>query len=104
MATSAGELEKQHEFSHDSPGKLSQEEHHEDINHGFTEKEQRRIVRRIDRRLVVTVGAMYCVSLMDRTNMSAANIAGMSGELELTGYRYVSPQTHDTQENIVRED
>lgn len=33
---------------------------------------------------------MYCVSLMDRTNMSAANIAGMSVELDLAGFRYVS--------------
>jgi hypothetical protein len=56
---------------------------------GFTEKERKRIIRRIDTRLVVTVGAMYCVSLMDRTNMSAANIAGMSAELNLTGFRYV---------------
>ena len=63
----------------------------QDDSHGFTPTEQRRIIRRVDRRLVVTVGAMYCVSLMDRTNMSAANIAGMSQELLLTGFRYVSP-------------
>ncbi|CAM1502709.1 Fc.00g074850.m01.CDS01 [Cosmosporella sp. VM-42] len=55
---------------------------------GFSPAEQRKIIRRIDRRLVVTVGALYCVSLMDRTNMSAANIAGMSVELVLTGNRY----------------
>jgi len=61
---------------------------HDDDDHGFTLKEQRKIIGRIDRRLVVTVGAMYCVSLMDRTNMSAANIAGMSQELILTGFRY----------------
>ncbi|CAI6084580.1 unnamed protein product [Clonostachys chloroleuca] len=57
-------------------------------DHGFTPDEQRRIVRRIDRRLVVTLGVLYCISLMDRTNMSAANIAGMSKELVLTGFRY----------------
>ncbi|OAA57780.1 phthalate transporter [Cordyceps fumosorosea ARSEF 2679] len=54
----------------------------------FTEQQQRSIMKRIDRRLVLTVGALYCVSLMDRVNMSAANIAGMAKELELTGYRY----------------
>ncbi|KAM3535908.1 hypothetical protein ARSEF1564_010337, partial [Beauveria bassiana] len=54
----------------------------------FTEQQQRGIMKRIDRRLVLTVGALYCVSLMDRVNMSAANIAGMAKELELTGYRY----------------
>lgn len=69
------------------PSKVSSEI---DADHGFTEQEQRSIIKRIDRRLVVTVGAMYCVSLMDRTNMSAANIAGMSAELQLTGFRYVS--------------
>lgn len=42
----------------------------------FTLKEQRKIVHRIDRRLVVTVGVLYCISLMDRTNLSAASIAG----------------------------
>ncbi|TQV92950.1 hypothetical protein V2A60_003731 [Cordyceps javanica] len=57
-------------------------------NGGFTEQEQRSIMKRIDRRLVLTVGALYCVSLMDRVNMSAANIAGMAKALELTGYRY----------------
>lgn len=67
--------------------------HLEDDDFGFTPAEQRRIIRRIDRRLVITVGAMYCVSLMDRTNMSAANIAGMSVELVLINNRYVSPFT-----------
>lgn len=42
----------------------------------FTPAEQRKIIHKIDRRLVTTVGAMYCVSLMDRTNLSAAAIAG----------------------------
>ncbi|OHW97753.1 major facilitator superfamily transporter [Colletotrichum incanum] len=57
--------------------------HDIDIDAGFTPEEQRKIIRRIDRRLVVTVGAMYCVSLMDRTNLSAAAIAGMTKELAL---------------------
>lgn len=60
-----------------------------DDSGGFTEEQQRSIIRRIDRRLVLMVGTLYCVSLMDRVNMSAANIAGMSHDLVLTGYRYV---------------
>lgn len=55
----------------------------------LTPAEQRSVIRRVDRRLVATVGAMYCISLVDRTNMSAANIAGMSVELNLIGFRYV---------------
>ncbi|KAF2820670.1 MFS general substrate transporter [Ophiobolus disseminans] len=49
----------------------------------FTPAEQRKIIHRIDRRLVVTVGVLYCISLMDRTNLSAASIAGMNKELGL---------------------
>jgi len=49
----------------------------------FSPEEQRKIVHRIDRRLVVTVGVLYCISLMDRTNLSAASIAGMNVDLGL---------------------
>lgn len=49
---------------------------HDDYECEFTPEEQRKIIHRIDRRLVVTVGVLYCISLMDRTNLSAANIAG----------------------------
>ncbi|KAH7363352.1 high-affinity nicotinic acid transporter [Plectosphaerella cucumerina] len=50
---------------------------------GFTPEEQRKIIAHVDRRLVITVGVLYCVSLMDRTNLSAAAIAGMREELNL---------------------
>jgi adenosine/AMP kinase len=42
----------------------------------FTEKQQKAIVRRIDLRLVVTLGCLYCISLLDRTNLGAASVAG----------------------------
>lgn len=54
-----------------------------------SDAEKRRIIRRIDLRLVTTVGALYCVSLMDRTNLSAAAIAGMLEDLMMIGNRYV---------------
>jgi hypothetical protein len=38
--------------------------------------EQRKIIHRVDRRLVTICGLAYCISLMDRTNLSAAAIAG----------------------------
>jgi hypothetical protein len=56
----------------------------------YTIQEQRKIIHRIDRRLVLTTGIMYCVSLMDRTNLGQASIAGMTTELSLkVGFRYV---------------
>jgi len=54
----------------------------------FTPEEQKKIVHRVDRRLVSVLGALYCASLMDRTNLSAANIAGMKIGLNLIGPRY----------------
>ncbi|KAJ5219679.1 hypothetical protein N7468_008883 [Penicillium chermesinum] len=55
----------------------------------FTLAEQKAIIRRVDLRLVTMTGLTYCISLMDRTNLSAAAIAGMTTELALTvGDRY----------------
>ena len=39
-------------------------------------REEKRIKRKMDIRLVVLVGFMYCVSLMDRTNLANAKQAG----------------------------
>ncbi|KAF2753132.1 major facilitator superfamily transporter [Pseudovirgaria hyperparasitica] len=77
------EIEKQHgafyEEAANSAGSDS------DVDTEFSPQEQRSIVRRVDRRLVSTVGLMYCISLMDRTNLSAANIAGMKVDLAMVG-------------------
>lgn len=54
----------------------------------FTPEEQRKIIRRIDTRLVLTLGFLYCVSLMDRTNTGIAVVAGMGVDLVLIGSRY----------------
>lgn len=42
----------------------------------YTPEEQKKIIHRVDRRLVSVLGFLYMASLMDRTNLSAANIAG----------------------------
>jgi len=54
----------------------------------FSPAEQRKIIGRIDRRLVLTLGFLYCVSLMDRTNLGIAVVAGMGVDLVLVGSRY----------------
>lgn len=70
----ASDLEKhQVDTTEDMGSKSSRNEPYET---DFTPEEQRKLIHRIDRRLVVTVGVLYCISLMDRTNMSAAAIAG----------------------------
>lgn len=48
----------------------------------LTKEQEKKLIRRIDRRLVTTLGILYMCSLMDRTNLAIANIAG---------YAYASP-------------
>lgn len=71
----------------------------------FTPEEQKKIIHRLDRRLVVVVGVMYCVSLMDRTNLSNAAIAGMNVELNLgIEMRYVSSDQKISKEDTASEE
>ncbi|TLD19212.1 hypothetical protein PspLS_10040 [Pyricularia sp. CBS 133598] len=57
--------------------------------HGFTEKERKKLMRRIDLRLLPILGLIYCISLIDRTNLGMAMIAGMSKDLGMSkGNRY----------------
>jgi hypothetical protein len=46
--------------------------------------EARRIKLKIDARLVVLVGFMYCISLMDRTNLANAKAAGYANSQIMT--------------------
>ncbi|KAJ5168103.1 phthalate transporter [Penicillium canariense] len=50
---------------------------------GFTQRQQRQIVHKIDRRLITGLGLLFGVSLMDRTNLGNASIAGMQKDLAL---------------------
>ncbi|KAK7451530.1 major facilitator superfamily transporter [Colletotrichum acutatum] len=56
--------------------------------HGFSFAEQKRIMRRVDIRLVATVGLLYCFSVIDRSNLPSAAVAGMREDLDLNGNRY----------------
>lgn len=70
----------------------------------FTPAEQRKIIHRIDRRLVTTCGIMYTVSLMDRTNLSAAAIAGYAArftQIVVHPIDWLSPQ-HGQGAQVVR--
>ncbi|KAK6536423.1 hypothetical protein TWF281_000660 [Arthrobotrys megalospora] len=47
----------------------------------YDEVEQKKILHRIDRRLVIIIGVIYCISVIDRNNMGSAAVAGMTKEL-----------------------
>lgn len=42
----------------------------------LTPAEQKKVIRRVDMRLVTMTGLAYCIALMDRTNLSMAAVAG----------------------------
>ena len=51
--------------------------------------EEKKLMRRIDVRLLPILGALYSIALIDRTNISAARISGMDDDLVLSvGNRY----------------
>ncbi|KAL4812949.1 major facilitator superfamily domain-containing protein [Aspergillus spinulosporus] len=59
----------------------------------LTPQERNRLIRRIDLRLVVTLGCLYCISLLDETNLGAASVAGMQTDLNMNasnGYSITS--------------
>jgi hypothetical protein len=85
MATDFEKHEADH--IHDVEGHKTSDDDSRDALSEFTYGEQRKIIHRVDRRLVSVVGAMYCVSLMDRTNLSAANIAGYEAHCKIHGRR-----------------
>ncbi|PIB01827.1 putative transporter [Cercospora beticola] len=60
----------------------------DDILNLFTEEEKKKLMWRIDVRLCLTLGLMYCVSLMDRTNLGIAVVGGMGVDLKLIKFRY----------------
>ncbi|TGZ77489.1 MFS general substrate transporter [Ascodesmis nigricans] len=60
-----------------------------DNESGLDPVREKAILKKVDWRLLPILGALYSVALIDRTNMSNANVAGMSVDLKLyEGERY----------------
>jgi hypothetical protein len=92
--TTIGEKQEVEYVSLDD-GPTDAEEHglpHEDdpdCDKIYSHCEQRKIIHKVDRRLVTTLGLLLAVGLMDRLNLANAAIAGMLQELQLEkGTRY----------------
>ncbi|KAL4963498.1 major facilitator superfamily domain-containing protein [Aspergillus stella-maris] len=57
--------------------------------YGIDEAHQKRVMRQVDWRLLPILGIMYSISLIDRTNLGLAFVAGMEEDLGLdVGSRY----------------
>lgn len=55
---------------------------------GIDPELERRVVRKIDKRVPTLLAALYLVSFLDRSNIGNAKIAGMEEALNLVGGRY----------------
>jgi hypothetical protein len=101
-ATPTSEVEKQGEkhedehieHAHDHDEKLPDTEGQtwRDIDDGFDVAKLKRTMRKVDRRIIPVLAAMYAISLIDRTNLAlarAANNGAMNADLGLhIGSRY----------------
>lgn len=54
----------------------------------FDPKETKRILRKVDFRLVPVLALLYLLAFLDRSNIGNAKVAGMNTELGLTGPQY----------------
>lgn len=54
----------------------------------YTPLEEKAVVRKFDRRLVLFIACLYLLGFLDRSNIGNARIAGLSADLRLTSSQY----------------
>lgn len=54
----------------------------------FTEEEEEAVIRKLDWHLMPLIFVLYSLSVLDRSNLGNAKIAGMTKEIDLGGNRY----------------
>ena len=54
----------------------------------YDDKETKRILRKVDYRLLPVLTLLYVLAFLDRGNIGNAKVAGMNKELKLTGTQY----------------
>jgi hypothetical protein len=53
-----------------------------------TPEEERRVIRKLDWRLLPLVFVLYSLSVLDRSNLGNAKLAGLTEDIDLKGNRY----------------
>jgi hypothetical protein len=54
----------------------------------FTKEEEEAVIRKLDWHLMPLIFVLYSLSVLDRSNLGNAKIAGMTKEIDLGGNRY----------------
>ncbi|EEA28859.1 hypothetical protein TMatcc_002788 [Talaromyces marneffei ATCC 18224] len=57
-------------------------------NAEYTAEEEKEVVKRLDKRLVLFLAVLYMLSFLDRSNIGNAKIAGLSNDLKLSSSQY----------------
>lgn len=60
----------------------------QDPNIAFTQEDEDRVFRKLDYRLLPFVFVLYSLSVLDRSNLGNARLAGLEEAIDLTGFRY----------------
>jgi MFS family permease len=60
----------------------------EDFENEFTQAKERKILKKLDRRVVLFVALLYLLSFLDRSNIGNARIAGLEEDLRLNSNQY----------------
>lgn len=54
----------------------------------YTKSEENAVIRRLDRRLLPMIFILYTLSVLDRSNLGNAKLAGLNKSVDLTGTNY----------------
>jgi hypothetical protein len=54
----------------------------------FTKEEEESVIRKLDWHLMPLIFVLYSLSVLDRSNLGNAKIAGMSKDIDIAGNRY----------------
>lgn len=72
--------------------------------HYVDPKDEKRLLKKLDRTLIPFLSIIYLLSFLDRSNVGNAKLAGLEKDLHMTGkydynVRYVSKQDENTSSN-----
>lgn len=89
MALEKNDVQTIEELQHgarDSDGSAHKEAASEFVHP--TAEEEKKVIRKLDRRLLPLVFVLYSLSVLDRSNLGNARLAGMEKDINLTGNHY----------------
>ncbi|KAH8812217.1 retrograde regulation protein 2 [Xylogone sp. PMI_703] len=85
------EIEKQERMNYEHVEAVSSEvQHGKVVEHQsrFTKEEEEAVIRKLDWHLMPLIFTLYSLSVLDRSNLGNAKIAGMQDDINLSGNRY----------------